>query len=132
MTLKMDSRLTDFHPDVGLVQTPSIGVVSASLRPAFSRSHKMLDAAVTDPEDPARDFGRVKCRTTPARRKSQVALLSARIESLSGHFATHAKDHHRAAACSRWSISAAACWRTSKATRPTRYKTLIERLGIRR
>ena len=39
----------------------------------------------------------------------QVALLTARIELLTGHFKTHKKDHTAAAACCRWSTAAAAC-----------------------
>ena len=38
------------------------------------------------------DFGRVPNDTGSP--EVQVALLSARIDSLSGHFAKHAKDHH--------------------------------------
>lgn len=39
----------------------------------------------------------------------QVALLTARIELLTGHFKTHKKDHHSVVVCCRWSTVAAAC-----------------------
>ena len=42
----------------------------------------------------------------------QVALLTARIEHLSGHFKTHKKDHHSRRGCCSWSTAAAACWTT--------------------
>ncbi len=62
----------------------------------------------------------------------QVALLSARIEQLTGHLKVHAKDHH-----SRRGLLILVGKRRSLLgylhTRDfDRYKTLIEKLGIRR
>lgn len=62
----------------------------------------------------------------------QVALLSARIEQLTGHFKTHKQDHH-----SRRGLLMLVNQRRSllgylKKKDGERYKTLIERLGIRR
>ena len=62
----------------------------------------------------------------------QVALLSARIEQLTGHFKTHKQDHH-----SRRGLLMLVNQRRSllaylKKTDSERYKTLIERLGLRR
>ena len=39
----------------------------------------------------------------------QVALLTARIEGLTGHFKEHKKDFHPPVACSSSSASAATC-----------------------
>lgn len=62
----------------------------------------------------------------------QVALLTARIEHLSGHFKTHKKDHH-----SRRGLLQLVNRRRSlldylKKKDNDRYKTLIEKLGLRR
>ena len=62
----------------------------------------------------------------------QVALLTARIEHLSGHFKTHKKDHH-----SRRGLLQLVNRRRSlldylKRKDNERYKALIEMLGLRR
>ena len=62
----------------------------------------------------------------------QVALLTARIEHLSGHFKTHKKDHH-----SRRGLLQLVNRRRSlldylKKKDNERYKALIEKLGLRR
>ncbi|MEJ5207400.1 MAG: 30S ribosomal protein S15 [Lysobacteraceae bacterium] len=62
----------------------------------------------------------------------QVALLSARIEQLTEHFKTHKQDHH-----SRRGLLMLVNQRRSllaylKGKDVDRYKTLIERLGLRR
>jgi hypothetical protein len=49
----------------------------------------------------------------------QVAILTERINNLTGHFKSHVKDNLRAAACSRWFRSAVRCLTMSRArTRP--------------
>ncbi|KAF1709924.1 30S ribosomal protein S15 [Pseudoxanthomonas kalamensis DSM 18571] len=62
----------------------------------------------------------------------QVALITARIEQLSEHFKTHKKDHH-----SRRGLLQLVNRRRSlldylKRKDGDRYKTLIEKLGLRR
>ena len=62
----------------------------------------------------------------------QVALLSQRIQELTEHFKTHKKDHS-----SRRGLLLLVARRRRlldylKRTSPERYKTLIEKLGIRR
>jgi small subunit ribosomal protein S15 len=62
----------------------------------------------------------------------QVALLSERIANLTEHFKTHVKDNH-----SRRGLLKLVSQRRSlldylKKSDEARYKTLIERLGIRR
>ncbi len=62
----------------------------------------------------------------------QVALLSARIEQLADHFKAHKQDHH-----SRRGLLMMVNQRRSllgylKKKDNERYKTLIERLGLRR
>jgi len=62
----------------------------------------------------------------------QVALLSARIEHLSQHFATHEKDHHSRRGLLKMVNQRRRLLNYLKNADATRYKTLIERLGIRR
>lgn len=62
----------------------------------------------------------------------QVAILTERITNLTGHFKTHAKDNH-----SRRGLLKLVSQRRSlldylKKKDESRYKTLIEKLGIRR
>jgi small subunit ribosomal protein S15 len=62
----------------------------------------------------------------------QVAILTERITNLTGHFKTHMKDNH-----SRRGLLKMVSLRRSlldylKSKDEGRYKTLIERLGIRR
>ncbi|HEY4774390.1 MAG TPA: 30S ribosomal protein S15 [Xanthobacteraceae bacterium] len=62
----------------------------------------------------------------------QVAILSERINNLTGHFKTHVKDNH-----SRHGLLKLVSQRRQlldylKRTDEGRYKTLIEKLGIRR
>ena len=62
----------------------------------------------------------------------QVAILTARINDLQGHFQTHKKDHH-----SRRGLLMLVSQRRRlldylRRESNDRYKTLIERLGLRR
>ncbi len=62
----------------------------------------------------------------------QVALLTARINDLNGHFKTHAKDHH-----SRRGLIMMVNRRKSllsylKGKDTNRYRSLIEKLGLRK
>jgi small subunit ribosomal protein S15 len=62
----------------------------------------------------------------------QVALLSARIEHLSKHFSEHDKDHHSRRGLLKMVNQRRRLLNYLKTTDTDRYKTLIERLGIRR
>jgi small subunit ribosomal protein S15 len=62
----------------------------------------------------------------------QVALLSARIEHLSSHFATHDKDHHSRRGLLKMVNQRRRLLNYLKTKDNDRYKTLIGRLGIRR
>jgi small subunit ribosomal protein S15 len=62
----------------------------------------------------------------------QVALLTARINDLNGHFKAHSKDHH-----SRRGLIMMVNRRKSllaylKRTDANRYRSLIEKLGLRK
>ena len=62
----------------------------------------------------------------------QVALLSARIEHLSKHFTDHDKDHHSRRGLLKMVNQRRRLLNYLKSKDNERYKTLIERLGLRR
>ena len=62
----------------------------------------------------------------------QVALLTARIEMLTGHFKTHKLDHHGLRGLIRLVNQRRSLLSYLKSKDADRYKTLIERLGLRR
>ena len=62
----------------------------------------------------------------------QVALLSARIEHLSKHFSDHDKDHHSRRGLLKMVNQRRRLLNYLKSKDNERYKTLIERLGLRR
>lgn len=62
----------------------------------------------------------------------QVALLTARIEHLTGHLKTHNKDHSSRRGLLKMVGHRAQLLKHLAEESPTRYKGLIERLGLRR
>lgn len=62
----------------------------------------------------------------------QVALLTARIKDLSGHFAAHASDHHSRRGLVRMVNSRRKLLDYLKGKDLDRYRELIARLGLRR
>lgn len=62
----------------------------------------------------------------------QVALLSARITSLTEHFKMHVKDHHSRRGLLRMVSRRRKLLDYLKRTDADRYKTVIERLGLRK
>jgi small subunit ribosomal protein S15 len=62
----------------------------------------------------------------------QVALLSARINDLSSHFADHKKDHHSRRGLLRMVNKRRKLLDYLKDTDLSRYQELIKRLGLRR
>jgi small subunit ribosomal protein S15 len=62
----------------------------------------------------------------------QVALLTARISQLTGHFQAHKKDHHSRQGLVRMVNSRRKLLDYLKRTDIERYKTLIGSLGLRR
>jgi small subunit ribosomal protein S15 len=62
----------------------------------------------------------------------QVALLSARIDQLTGHLSTHAKDHHSRRGLLRLVGQRRRLLDYVRSRDFARYKALIEKLGIRR
>ena len=62
----------------------------------------------------------------------QVAILSERINNLTEHFKAHVKDNHSRRGLLKMVSPAPPLLDYLTAHRRTRYKTLIEKLGIRR
>jgi small subunit ribosomal protein S15 len=62
----------------------------------------------------------------------QVALLSARIEQLTEHFKAHKQDHHSRRGLLKMVNTRRRLLAYLKGKDVERYKTLIERLGLRR
>jgi small subunit ribosomal protein S15 len=62
----------------------------------------------------------------------QVALLTARIQDLTGHFAQHKKDHHSRQGLVRMVNSRRKLLDYLKSKDLDRYRELIARLGLRR
>ena len=62
----------------------------------------------------------------------QVALLTARINQLSGHFQSHKKDHHSRRGLLKIVSQRRRLLDYLKSKNIGRYQSLIERLGLRR
>ncbi|MGH8743621.1 MAG: 30S ribosomal protein S15 [Burkholderiales bacterium] len=62
----------------------------------------------------------------------QVALLTARINDLTEHFKTHVKDHHSRQGLLRMVNRRRKLLDYLKGSDADRYRTLIERLGLRK
>ncbi len=62
----------------------------------------------------------------------QVALLTARINELTGHFQEHKQDHHSRQGLVRMVNSRRKLLDYLKGKDVERYRTLIQRLGLRR
>lgn len=62
----------------------------------------------------------------------QVALVTARINDLTGHFKTHVKDHHSRRGLLRMVSERRKMLDYLKRKDLDRYRTLIERLGLRK
>ena len=62
----------------------------------------------------------------------QIALLTGRINELSEHFQTHAKDHHSRRGLLNLVSQRRRLLTYLRRTGPERYQELIQRLGLRR
>jgi small subunit ribosomal protein S15 len=62
----------------------------------------------------------------------QVALLTERINQLTTHFETHAKDHHSRRGLLRLVSQRRRLLDYLRGTSPDRYRALITKLGLRR
>ena len=62
----------------------------------------------------------------------QVALMTARINDLTGHFKTHIKDHHSRRGLLKMVSKRRKLLDYLKGKNTDRYRSLIERLGLRK
>src|SRR5260370_21038595 len=62
----------------------------------------------------------------------QIALLTERVNSLTGHFKQHAKDHHSRRGLLMLIGKRRSLLEHLRGKDPERYRSLIEKLGIRR
>lgn len=62
----------------------------------------------------------------------QVALMTARINDLTGHFKTHVKDHHSRRGLLKLVSKRRKLLDYLKRNSADRYRSLIERLGLRK
>ena len=62
----------------------------------------------------------------------QVAILTERITNLTGHFRTHAKDNHSRRGLLKMVSQRRSLLDYVKSKDEARYRSIIERLGIRR
>ena len=62
----------------------------------------------------------------------QVALLTARINDLTGHFKAHVKDHHSRRGLLKMVSQRRKMLDYLKRKKPDGYRALIERLGLRK
>lgn len=62
----------------------------------------------------------------------QIALLTARIQQLTGHFTVHTHDHHSRRGLVRLVNSRRKLLDYLRGKDPDRYRSLISRLGLRR
>jgi small subunit ribosomal protein S15 len=76
------------------------------------------------------DFGR--CENDSGSTEVQVALLTAQINHLQGHFKTHIHDHHSRRGLLRMVSARRKLTAYLKRTDNARYLVLIQKLGLRR
>ena len=62
----------------------------------------------------------------------QIALLTARINGLAGHFSTHLKDHHSRRGLLRMVSKRRKLLDYLRKTKADQYKAVIDRLGLRK
>ena len=88
--------------------------------------------AITDiaKQETIAKFGRAKGDTGSP--EVQVALLTARINDLTGHFKTHAKDHHSRRGLLKMVSRRRRLLDYLKRTEVATYKKTIETLGLRK
>jgi small subunit ribosomal protein S15 len=97
--------------------------LSISKGPTMSITAERKQALITEYATKAGDTGSPEV---------QVAILTERITNLTGHFKTHVKDNHSRRGLLKLVSQRRQLLDYVKKQEESRYKTLIERLGIRR
>jgi small subunit ribosomal protein S15 len=108
-----------------------VGLTDVALRkPRFANPRFIMSLNVEQTSKIIADHARGPADTGST--EVQVALLSARIEHLTKHFAEHDKDHHSRRGLLKMVNQRRRLLNYLKTKDTERYKTLIGRLGIRR
>jgi small subunit ribosomal protein S15 len=97
---------------------------------AASHPREIMAVAEIDKAKIVADYQRAQGDTGSP--EVQVALLTARINELTGHFKTHAKDHHSRRGLLKMVSRRRKLLDYLKGRNPQGYKALIERLGLRK
>jgi small subunit ribosomal protein S15 len=95
---------------------------------AFER--KLMAISTADKAKIVTDFQRAQGDTGSP--EVQVALLTARINDLTGHFKTHVKDHHSRRGLLKMVSQRRKLLDYLKSRNADSYRALIERLGLRK
>jgi len=98
-------------------RTPTLGLINMSV-------------ATLDKSKIVTDFQRAKGDTGSP--EVQVAILTARINDLTGHFKAHVKDHHSRRGLLKMVSRRRKLLDYLKSRNVDAYRTLIERLGLRK
>jgi small subunit ribosomal protein S15 len=110
-----------------------INLTPSSIKPGQRRfNEREFDMAFTTEQKSkvVTDFQRAQGDTGSP--EVQVALLTARINDLTGHFKEHVKDHHSRRGLLRMVSRRRKLLDYLKRTNVDSYRTLIERLGLRK
>ena len=89
-----------------------------------------MSVSTTQKAQIVQDFQKAKGDTGSS--EVQVALLTARINDLTGHFKAHVKDHHSRRGLLKMVSQRRKLLDYLKRTNADSYRSLIERLGIRK
>jgi small subunit ribosomal protein S15 len=90
----------------------------------------MMSVTTTDKAQLVKEYQRANGDTGSP--EVQIALLTARITDLTGHFKTHVKDHHSRRGLLRMVSRRRKLLDYLKKNNVTQYKTVIDRLGLRK
>ena len=104
------------------------GATSVFINQAFERKTMAINTA--DKAKIVTDYQRAQGDTGSP--EVQVALLTARINDLTGHFKTHVKDHHSRRGLLKMVSQRRKLLDYLKSKDQDRYRELIKRLGLRR
>jgi small subunit ribosomal protein S15 len=97
---------------------------------AASQSREIMSVAEIDKAKIVADYQRAQNDTGSP--EVQVALLTARINELTGHFKTHTKDHHSRRGLLKMVSRRRKLLDYLKAKDADRYTALISKLGLRK
>jgi small subunit ribosomal protein S15 len=120
---------------------PGAPLRSTAIRPRWTTSRRRPPQSISQKERPmsisdARKAELIKEYATKAgdtgSPEVQVAILTERITNLTEHFKTHAKDNHSRRGLLKMVSARRSLLDYVKGKDEARYKSLIERLGIRR